>query len=108
MIICFEFSNGGKPHFTTSNKALFNMIKTYDIEMTSNKSFLVTGRRKKPDTITNYDFVKSILKGFILDFALMFNEYTAFSSDLKTWSNFFNTYGSKYGLKKELAQNGVI
>lgn len=104
----FTFANGGNPYITFNNKGLFDMIKKYEIEITGKQMYHVLGRRKKPENISNYEFIKGVLRNFIIDFSLMFSEYTCFYSELVEYQNFFETYGYKYGLTKELKENGIL
>lgn len=104
----FEFKNGGNPYITFKNKGLFDMIKTYNIEIIGKQFYRVSDRRKKPKNISNYEFIKGVLRDFIIECSLLFSEYSFFQSELIEWACFFETYGKKYGLTKELKENGLI
>lgn len=108
MYILFEYANGGNPYTTTTEKGLFNMIKKYQLDTIGKDHYKVTGRNRKPKGLTTYNYIKQILRDFIIEWQLFFNEYSFFQSELIEWANFFETYGKKYGMMKELHKNGII
>ncbi len=108
MNIIIEFENGGSPYTVTTNKGLFDIIKKYQIDVITIEHYTITGRNRKPAGMTTYNFIKETLRAFIIEWSLLFNEYTCFWSDVMEWGNFFEEYGNKYGLTKELKENGII
>lgn len=108
MYILFEYSNGGNPYIATKETGLFNMIKKYELETVGKDRYRIIGRNRKPQTMTTYNHIKEVLRSFIIEWSLLFSEYSFFQSELIEWAGFFETYGKKYGLTKELKENGLI
>lgn len=108
MYILFEYGNGGNPYITTKETGLFNMIKKYELETVGKDHYRIIGRNRKPQTMTTYNHIKEVLRSFIIEWSLLFSEYSFFQSELIEWACFFETYGKKYGLTKELKENGIL
>lgn len=106
----FTFEDGSNPYITKTNVEFWKMLKNYDVEMVTNFSFKVIGKKQtlsvKP--LTPYERNQSILRDFAIEWQFKFADLTHAWRDLCEWSDFFEEYGRKYGLIREFKENGII
>lgn len=85
-------------------QGLFYLVKNYSIEFSGATAFKVLETNVKK----GYKDIKNALHDFAIDFTSSFNEYTSFYSEICFLSDFFSTYGARYGLLKEFKENCIV
>ena len=108
----FRFSDGSNPYIVTSYKALWFMIKTYDIEFVKGSidNFEVFAKKQilsvKP--LSKREKEKFILQDFAFEWQRAFQDAKISWSEVAMWQGFFEKYGKKYGCLREFRENCLI
>ena len=103
----FIYDVGSNPYITTNNKEFFRMICKYDVEQISDITYVVHGEREHNGKKSYTDY-KNIIRDFAIEWQLFFSECNYSYSQLAEYNDFFETYGSRYGLLEEFRENGII
>lgn len=104
MYTLFTFKDGSNPYIVKTPGTLWKMVKKYNLETIGENSYLVVSERPKK---ASYTETKAILKEFAIEWSLFFNEYQYSYEELAFYSDFFTTYGKKYGLLREFKENAI-
>lgn len=113
MFMHFEFTDGSNPYIATSTKAVWNMVKKYDLEQIGERRFIVHGKANrvfwtvKPGKITAREKNQVILRDFAILYSLAWGDFNYSYGDLADWDEFFTEYGRKYGLMREFHENAI-
>lgn len=105
----FHFDDGSNPYGVYDNRQdeFFRMIITWQPEMIDNNTFQChkpTDAYYKPQ---DYWFKKDMLRTFAIEYQRCFANISSSWNDCAWYSNFFETYGRKYGLLTEFRENGI-
>lgn len=107
----FIFKDGSNPYITRTNKEFFRMMKKYDPQQISRRTFECYAEANHTDCrnprISNYEKNKEAVRTIAINWQYDF-EYQNYSyGDLSEWQDFFTEYGRKYGLLKEFHENAI-
>ena len=105
MWVHFEFDDGSNPYISITNKALFWMIRHYDVEQIGNKSFRVHGVLPKERYTKDYN--RDVVRNFAIEWQRSFEKFNYSWGDIADWEDFFRDYGKKYGLLTEFHENCI-
>lgn len=100
----FTFKDGSNPYIVKTPGTLWQMVKKYEFETIGENTYLVTGENTENKSYTD---LKKILRCFAIEWSLFFNEYQYSYEELAFYSDFFTTYGKKYGLLREFKENAI-
>ncbi len=106
MYIAFEFGNGSNPYVTTTDERLFEMFCKYYTEQFEPHVFIILGEREWNGKQTRQGR-KEVLRAIAQDWQIHFGEFNYSMMEIVEWTNFFETYGRKYGLLREFRENGI-
>lgn len=107
MYIAFEFGNGSNPYVTTTGEKLFHMFCKYYTEQFTSNTFVVLGERKWNGNRQTKQGRKEVLRAIAKEWQIHFGEFDYSALEVAEWTNFFETYGRKYGLLREFRENGI-
>ena len=115
MYVHFEYNNGSNPYIAFRENALFFQIVNYNLTITGITPHGVPMIEATPrrdyvamrETLS-YNDCKEALRDFAIEWQHAYSDYSASYSELAEWGAFFEEYGRKYGLLRELRENGIL